>query len=441
MKIEGGSDIVVLILIFFAGLLSAWVCFGVLSSTASGEFQSYSVGGAIAGAVVSWAILTSVFLQLRGSSTELRELRQHAEELQRKVIRGAPRPPGFDTELDERQRIVLARPKEWQPKYGTIFQFEEKVDLEVKKDDADVFPATFQCTFYPIEEDTEGSEEGAKQAKESEKTRREKFYEGELGRLKEQSQFILSSTYEMVRLGAEASEIECLKVIAQQCARIRIGPMRETGRMGITWTIINREQFTGWILEAWPRVVHTGPGQKLTLKGYSFRDGMVAYVNNEKRETQVMWPKPIPGQGQIFESEFAEVTLKASDVARACVLEIQVENKDTRGLRSNTFGVSVVERPEGEAARPAIQEGGSGAAESGANSANQEAEENGKPGVGGKTAPKERFVWEQIIRMRVVCYHDALGKIFYFDFLDDLKDFKESSAVFNRILASTRFLD
>src|SRR5271163_1818516 len=414
MKIEGGSDIVVLVLIFFAGLLSAWVCFGVLSSTASGEFQSYSVGGAIAGAVVSWAILTSVFLQLRGSSNELRDLRRHAEELQRKVIRGAPRPPGFETELDERQRIVLARPKEWQPKYGTIFQFEEKVDLEAKKDEADVFPATFQCTFYPIEEGSEGSEEGANSAEESEKTRRERFYEGELGRLKEQPQFIVASTYEMVRLGAEASEIECLKVIAQQCARIRIGPLRETGRVGITWTIVRREEFTGWILAVGPKVVHTGPEQKLTLKGYSFRDGMVAYVNNEKRETQIIWPKATPGQGRIFESEFAQVTLKAADVARACVLEIQVENKDTRGLRSNTFAVSVVERPEGEPARLAILEGGGANAENLSNSPNQDPEEKGKPGVGGKTAPMERYLWEQIVRMRVVCYHDALGKIFYF---------------------------
>ena len=156
MKSDKVFDIVIWLLIVAAGLGAAYVCFGVLKSTAQGQFQSYSVGGAIAGALVSWGVLTSVYLQLRGSSNELRELRNRTEELQNKVIRGAPRPLGFEIEVDERQRIVLARPKEWRPKGGTIFFLEQRdaAQADEQKSDkpksGDVFPASFLCYFEPI---------------------------------------------------------------------------------------------------------------------------------------------------------------------------------------------------------------------------------------------------------------------------------------------------
>ena len=117
-------DLAVWFLIATIGLVAAYVCFGILTSAAEGKYQAYSIGGAIAGAIVSWGVLTSVYLQLRGSSTELEDLRERNEQLQNKLIRGAPRPQGFETEVDERQRIVLARPKLWRPKGGTIFELE-----------------------------------------------------------------------------------------------------------------------------------------------------------------------------------------------------------------------------------------------------------------------------------------------------------------------------
>ena len=141
-------DAVVWFFIAAVGLVAAYVCFGILNSEVSGRFQEYSVGGAIAGAVVSWAVLTSVYLQLRGSSNELQELRNRSNELQSKLIRGAPRPQGFETEVDERQRIVLARPKDWQPKGGTMFDL-QLPDETMKS--GDTFPAAFRCFFVPIE--------------------------------------------------------------------------------------------------------------------------------------------------------------------------------------------------------------------------------------------------------------------------------------------------
>jgi len=376
--------------------------------------------------VVSWAILTSVFLQLRGSSTELRELRRRAEELQSKVIRGAPRPPGFDTEVDERQRIVLARPKDWQPRGGTIFELEEKVDLEEKADLEDIFPASFKCYFLPIKDGPKANEGGAKAPEEGLKARREKYYEQELNVLNQSPQFVFSSSYEIMRMGAEASEIECLKVIAHQCAQITIGPSPNTGRMEINWRVLTRDEFTGRIYSVKPEVLHTGGVQRLTLGGVAFREGMVAYVNGMARETRIM------GLG------WAEVLLQPVDVYQPRALEIQVENRDTRGLRSNTYPISVVEKPEGEPSPMAILGGESAALE---NPPGVTPVEKRNAAGAGKPAPKERTFYEQITRMRVVCYHEALGKIFYFEFFDDVRDFKDSSAVFNRILASTRFLD
>jgi hypothetical protein len=43
--------------------------------------------------------------------------------------------------------------------------------------------------------------------------------------------------------------------------------------------------------------------------------------------------------------------------------------------------------------------------------------------------------------MRVICYHPTLDRVYFFDFTDNLDDFQESSEVFNRILATTRFID
>jgi hypothetical protein len=218
MRSEKIFDLVVWLFIASVGLFAAYVCFGILSSQASGRYQQYSVGGAIAGALISWSVLLSVYLQLRGSSNELQDLRKRTEELQSKLIRGAPRPKGFDTEVDERQRIVLARPKDWEPKGGTIFELELPDEKMIPNDN---FAATFRCYFIPIEK-------GSKQT-------REAFHTKQLNLLKEASPFVQSYSHEVVRIGGEAGEVESLKMIVHQVARIEIKKSLETGRRERTW--------------------------------------------------------------------------------------------------------------------------------------------------------------------------------------------------------------
>lgn len=170
-------DLVAVAAIALIGLLTAYVCFGVLQSEATGEYQQYSVGGAIAGALASVGLLSTIYLRIRASSGELHQLSQtyqgklaklteHNQELQQKLIRGAPRPPGFEIEVSERQRIVLARPKDWRPRGGIIFEYELP---EAEARGGDEFRARFRCSYSMISKDDEAqqrlSEDGAAQGR------------------------------------------------------------------------------------------------------------------------------------------------------------------------------------------------------------------------------------------------------------------------------------
>ena len=139
---ERTFDVVVWTLIAVFGLVTAYVTFGILSSQASTEVQGYSVEGALAGFVVSAGVLTSIYLQVRKSSNEVEALHRRILELQNKLLRGAPRPLAFETEVSERQRIVLARPEKWRPSGGIIFDYQLPLEALKEEDDRDV-PVNF----------------------------------------------------------------------------------------------------------------------------------------------------------------------------------------------------------------------------------------------------------------------------------------------------------
>jgi len=409
MRAERIFDLVVWLFIAAVGLVTAYVCFGILSSEASGRFQQYSVGGALAGAVVSWSLLTSVYLQLRGSSKELEDLRNRTEELQNKLIRGAPRPQGFDTEVDERQRIVLARPRNWQPKGGTVFDLELAAE-EMRKDDT--FAAAFRCYFVPIEKDSTPT--------------KEKFYEGELELFAKASDYVSSYSHEIVRLGGEPAGIESLKIIARQFVRTLIKTSPDTRLTETRWEVVSRNEFVGEVFEVDPFELTVGRPTKVTLRGMGFRKGAVCYVNRSKRETEVV------------NGFTAKATLLDEDVDYPRVLEFALENPDAAGLRTRPFTVMVTQRGHGEEPTELVPQEPSTTEEKAMQDSATE-----KPSVAGDPfgGAEEKEVFQEIARMRVLCYHEALEKIYIFEFLDDVGDFKDSSARFNRVLASVRFLD
>lgn len=420
-------DLAVWFLIATIGLVAAYVCFGILTSAAEGKYQAYSIGGAIAGAIVSWGVLTSVYLQLRGSSTELEDLRERNEQLQNKLIRGAPRPQGFETEVDERQRIVLARPKLWRPKGGTIFELELPNDAMRA---GDSFPARFHCFCMPIEK--------------SDGSTRESYYERELKELRQalEGQVVSSYTSEKVRVGGGQSAVECLKVIVHQFAEVRTGPSPETGKIQRNWSLVNRSDFVGQLHGIAPSILVIGKVEEVTIFGWGIRRAANCYVNKEKREWRFVDPSTIA------------VSLKPDDVKTETTLEFVFENPDTAGIRSNALVIQVVRRSSsGTAVEDAVPLG--------AHAVRVSEATNAEASEGSETAPQQPVVvvattenpaavstpaepqvtYQEVARMRVVCFHEALETVYYFDFWDDVKDFVESSAVFNQVLASARFLD
>jgi hypothetical protein len=400
-------DLVIWVLIASAGIVAAYVCFGILRSEATGRLREYSVGGAIAGALVSWGVLTSVYLQLKGSSDELRGLRHRARELEQKLIRGAPRPQGFETEVDERQRVVLARPKDWQPKGGTILELEARSETMRPED---TFAAYFRFFFVPLDRSTSSAAE---------------YYEKELKALREAAAYWHGFSHEMVRLGGDLSGVESLKLIIRQFVRTELKTSPETGQVEREWNVVSREEATGRITYVEPPALEVGRPQELRIVGFGMRHGAVCYLNGERHQLRLV------GEGE------ALVALTAEEVAHTRPLEVAVENPETGGLRSNS--VIVLVAPAG-GGRESADELGVEVAVEAARPLEAAVAEHENPSTSLSGAP-ERVVIQEVARMRVVCYHEALERVYYFDFWDDVADFRDSSGVFNRVLASTRFLD
>src|SRR5215210_2195866 len=141
-------DAAVIVVLALLALAVAYVCFKVLDSQADGERLGFVLQGAIAAWVVSFTLFTSVYLQFRKSDDK--DLYERIEELQQKLIRGAPHPSGFETEVAERERIVLARPHEWKHGAGIVFYFQ--LPPGEGHDPYELTPE-FRCTYAPISED------------------------------------------------------------------------------------------------------------------------------------------------------------------------------------------------------------------------------------------------------------------------------------------------
>ena len=427
MRNEGTFTVVVWGLIVVAGLGAAYLCFGILHSQANEKVAQYSVDGAIAGALISWGVLLSIYLQLQNSGNGIRDLRRENEDLKHKLIRGAPRPQGFDIEVDERQRIVLARPKDWEPKGGIIFQL-ELANAKMERDDT--FAATFQCSFVPIPKDSNQTlaDFHSNQIKSGDQLVR--------------TGYIQSYSHEIVRLGGDATGVESLKFIARQFARVEITTDPATQRQTRSWWRVTWAEFAnvaGWISTFAPNLIPTGAPNTITLYGTGFHDGAACYVNEQKRDLTVLNPGA------------AQVTLLAEDTASPSNLGIHIQNPAAGKTTSNSVSVVVAEPTE--AWQPFLDSAARSAKEAPAQPARpaapQQAAANPEPAAKAEKAanstadPKPGVpvvVYLEIVSMTVACRHEELEKTFYFEFWDDANDFLKSSDEFNRILDSTRFL-
>lgn len=220
----GIGDLIALSVIALLGLFIAYVTFGILESQAQAEIQKYSVSGALAGALVTSTLLASVYLQLRKSSGEVESLRRRIDELQYKVIRGAPCPSGFETDVNERNRIVLARPEKWRAKHGILLNLESR---EVTLDNNDIFPTLFTVYYEPT---------GATPDPET-------FYKSILKEW-ETSPVVISPISEYVFVGGEQGAVKSLKIAAKQFVSVELikrSPI--TGKLEWDYQSITEEEY------------------------------------------------------------------------------------------------------------------------------------------------------------------------------------------------------
>ncbi len=125
----------------------AYICFNILESSAEGSLQNWKFGGAFAGFVFTASLLTSIIFQFYKQMTHERieKYRQLIQELETKLIKGAPCPTGYTIDLDERHNLVFARPSEWLPRGGILYQY-------VNKNPVDVFNANFNVIYQGKED-------------------------------------------------------------------------------------------------------------------------------------------------------------------------------------------------------------------------------------------------------------------------------------------------
>ncbi len=393
MDREKFVDITILTIIAALGLFTAFLTFGILNSQASAQIQQYSVSGAIAGALVSWSVLGTLYRQFRQSSDavhrlqennrklqelleqgdqvkslqennkrlqellergdEIKELRKRAEELQQKLIRGAPKPEGYEIEISDREKIVLARPTQWLPREAIIFAFE--LPDSAMTDKRDVFPAQFRVSYVHIDESTGTADEYYSDY--------ERYY----------SNFD-RNTMEYIDVGGEPNPIRSLKIMTPEYCRIEISENRKTKMRQFTWSWATQEQY-------------------------------------EEAQKAAQTPPPVvPPPGS---PEAAEVVPPAAPPEPPKAAEPPP--------------TSTTEAP----AASAVTDAAAGLSTLDVTSM------DGDPQT--LVTPPQAF-YERLIHMSVVCYHKSLGTIYFFDFWDDTYDFTQMSKQFNQILRSTRFL-
>jgi len=138
-----------LTLIVALSAMVAWVTFGLLQSSATGEIQGYKLQGSIAAFAFTFGVLTTAFYGMfklltaddvkelsqrkdaefkdfaQKSNEQIQDYARRIEELQAKLLRGAPCPPLYVIDLDEKNRLVFSRPGKWKNRNGVLYAYVE----------------------------------------------------------------------------------------------------------------------------------------------------------------------------------------------------------------------------------------------------------------------------------------------------------------------------
>jgi len=131
--------VIVIVVIAIVSVAVGYVCFNILESSAEATLKEWKLGGGIAAIILTFSILASMLMQIyklmaKSEAEELQEqLADQKEksnhlimELQNKLIRGAPTPEGFTIDVDEKHKLVFARPVDWVPRGDFLYQYIRK---------------------------------------------------------------------------------------------------------------------------------------------------------------------------------------------------------------------------------------------------------------------------------------------------------------------------
>ncbi|MCX9026229.1 MAG: hypothetical protein OIN85_09070 [Candidatus Methanoperedens sp.] len=112
-------------IIFGMSIFVAYIFFSILESSAEANLQHWKLGGAFAGFVFTASLLTSITFQVYKHLTtdSIAKFHEQIQELQSKLIRGAPCPQGYEIDVDEKHKLVFSRPEKWLPKGGLLYQY------------------------------------------------------------------------------------------------------------------------------------------------------------------------------------------------------------------------------------------------------------------------------------------------------------------------------
>ena len=119
------------IVILGMSIFVAYICFNILDSFAEASLQNWKFGGAFAGFVFTASLMTSITLQVYKQMTtdRIEKYRDQIQELQTKLVKGAPCPEGYTIDIDEKHKLVFSRPQQWLPLNGILYQYIEKKDV------------------------------------------------------------------------------------------------------------------------------------------------------------------------------------------------------------------------------------------------------------------------------------------------------------------------
>lgn len=385
-----------LIIIALVSAGVSYLCFGILESTADGTSGNTAVSGAIAGFLVTAVLLYRIFQGMNSDiSLEIIEnQRREIKELQNQVIRGAPYPEDFTPEISDREKIVIARPKNWQQQGGYIFNFEENIDEDAAE--VDPFPAYFRSWFNVLTE--------------AQASDLEAYFENIT---KEVSRESLSFTHEVISIGGDSGAHKAQKMISTYWIRVGFEEKLGGKKERVFEQRFMPDEFVGDVAD-YDRQVKRSDRITVRVSGSGFKEDTTAFCKGEMLETSlnseglliIVIPK------YLHENEnYLTLTLRHSTMIGDYNLYVQIDDYPLAGdglysEEEQTATLDSVFEPEGE---------------------NRSL-----------TPPREvRYLQTQ--RILVVC-RSSRDRVMFFDYEDNIEDILRSTKLFNSMMDSIRFL-